>query len=136
MNTCTPARQCELYSSQLDFLPRFLQYIMVNHYWNGFTIGWNQLWRRIIIKRDLARALLRMWFVVLSLSLLWSKIQFITTKSWQKHQFLSYSNIMQFQQNLKKIQKIPQQTILKEFPKNPHEFPKTSQKTSNSLHRI
>ena len=94
MNTCTPARQRELYSSQLDFLPRFLQYIMVNHYWNGFTIGWNQLWRRIIIKRDLARALLRMWFVVLSLSLLWSKIQFITTKSWQKHQFLSYSNIL------------------------------------------
>ena len=43
MNTCTPARQCELYSSQLDFLPRFLQYIMVNHYWNGFTMGWNQL---------------------------------------------------------------------------------------------
>ena len=63
MNTCTPARQCELYSSQLDFLPRFLQYIMVNHYWNGFTMGWNQLWRsNIIFKQNICQTCLFVCF--------------------------------------------------------------------------
>ena len=54
----------------------------------------------------------------------------IIPKSWQKDQFLSYSNIMQFQQNSKRF---PKELCIKELLNNSQRIPKESLKNPQRI---
>ena len=91
----------------------------------AFTMGWPHFWRIFLFKRDLARALLRIWFVVLVLVSPSVKICII---SCHIHNFVSAFAIRNSQRIPKEFQKNSQIRTLQPYKKIPKKFPKNSQK--------